>query len=102
MFKTLATATLLTISATGFALAQGAPPGKPNILMIMADDIGWSNVSAYNLGIMGYRSAGLVIGMMVTGCRDLATAWPAANEEGPQRPKRPRPALHTRGCDRPC
>jgi Sulfatase len=29
---------------------------KPNILMIMADDIGWSNVSAYNLGIMGYRT----------------------------------------------
>ena len=34
-----------------------APPGrKPNILMIMADDIGWFNISAYNLGIMGYRT----------------------------------------------
>lgn len=34
------------------------PPSgrKPNILMIMADDIGWFNVSAYNLGIMGYRT----------------------------------------------
>ena len=30
------------------------PNGKPNILFIMADDIGWFNVSAYNLGIMGY------------------------------------------------
>ena len=30
--------------------------GKPNILMIMADDIGWLNVSAYNLGMMGYRT----------------------------------------------
>ena len=29
---------------------------KPNILMIMADDIGWFNVSAYNLGLMGYRT----------------------------------------------
>jgi arylsulfatase A-like enzyme len=29
---------------------------KPNILMIMADDIGWFNVSAYNHGIMGYRT----------------------------------------------
>ena len=29
---------------------------KPNILMIMADDIGWFNVSAYNLGVMGYRT----------------------------------------------
>jgi len=29
---------------------------KPNILFIMGDDIGWFNVSAYNLGIMGYRT----------------------------------------------
>ena len=39
------------------AQAQPAPAGrKPNILMIMADDIGWFNVSAYNHGIMGYRT----------------------------------------------
>ena len=30
--------------------------GKPNILFIMADDIGWFNVSCYNHGIMGYRT----------------------------------------------
>jgi arylsulfatase A-like enzyme len=37
---------------------QQPPPAgrKPNILMIMADDIGWFNVSAYNHGIMGYRT----------------------------------------------
>jgi arylsulfatase len=29
---------------------------KPNILFIMGDDIGWFNVSAYNMGIMGYRT----------------------------------------------
>ena len=29
---------------------------KPNILFIMSDDIGWFNVSAYNDGIMGYRT----------------------------------------------
>ena len=29
---------------------------KPNILFIMADDIGWFNVSAYNHGIMGYQT----------------------------------------------
>lgn len=29
---------------------------KPNILFIMGDDIGWFNVSAYNLGMMGYRT----------------------------------------------
>ena len=29
---------------------------EPNIPFIMGDDIGWFNVSAYNLGIMGYRT----------------------------------------------
>ena len=33
-----------------------AKDNKPNILFIMGDDIGWFNVSAYNLGIMGYRT----------------------------------------------
>ena len=44
--------------------AAGAPPSapktgtakQPNILFIMADDIGWFNVSCYNHGIMGYRT----------------------------------------------
>ncbi|HEY7406052.1 MAG TPA: arylsulfatase [Candidatus Angelobacter sp.] len=29
---------------------------KPNILIIWGDDIGWFNLSAYNNGIMGYRT----------------------------------------------
>jgi arylsulfatase A-like enzyme len=33
-----------------------AATGKPNILFIMADDIGWFNASCYNFGIMGYRT----------------------------------------------
>lgn len=33
-----------------------ANTAKPNILFIMSDDIGWFNVSAYNHGIMGYRT----------------------------------------------
>ena len=36
--------------------APSANPGKPNILIIWGDDIGWFNVSAYNHGIMGYRT----------------------------------------------
>jgi arylsulfatase len=32
------------------------PDGKPNILFIMADDIGWFNVSCNNNGVMGYRT----------------------------------------------
>jgi hypothetical protein len=27
--------------------------GKPNVLLIMADDVGWFDVGAYNRGIMG-------------------------------------------------
>jgi arylsulfatase A-like enzyme len=33
-----------------------AKTGKPNILIIWGDDIGWYNVSAYNHGVMGYRA----------------------------------------------
>jgi arylsulfatase len=32
------------------------PPQKPNILVIMGDDIGYWNISAYNRGQMGYRT----------------------------------------------
>jgi arylsulfatase len=45
----LAAATL--ISAPAVAQQQ-----KPNILVIWGDDIGWSNISAYNLGMMGYQT----------------------------------------------
>ena len=34
----------------------GKRNGKPNILVLFGDDIGWFNVSAYNHGIMGYRT----------------------------------------------
>jgi arylsulfatase len=30
--------------------------GQPNILVIMGDDIGYWNISAYSLGMMGYRT----------------------------------------------
>jgi arylsulfatase len=36
------------------ASAQDA--ARPNILVIWGDDIGWYNISAYNLGVMGYRT----------------------------------------------
>ena len=52
---TAAAVTLATAPSTAPALAQPAG-NRPNILFIMGDDIGWFNVSAYNMGIMGYRT----------------------------------------------
>jgi arylsulfatase len=51
----------ITFCAMLLALALGANPAaaqekKPNILIIWGDDIGWYNVSAYNLGVMGYKT----------------------------------------------
>jgi arylsulfatase A-like enzyme len=32
------------------------PAKKPNILILWGDDIGWFNISAYNHGVMGYKT----------------------------------------------
>jgi len=49
----------LLASLTAIMVA-GAPASaqqqKPNILVIMGDDIGYWNISAYNRGMMGYRT----------------------------------------------
>jgi arylsulfatase len=50
-----ATALALTLTVGGPPEAQ-AQQQKPNILVIMGDDIGWFNPSAYHQGIMGYRT----------------------------------------------
>src|SRR5262249_41652588 len=47
----LATTAVLPEPAAFFQAAQ-----KPNILVIWGDDIGQSNVSAYTMGLMGYRT----------------------------------------------
>ena len=44
--------TLFIISVSVLTTAQD----KPNILVIWGDDIGWSNISKYNHGIMGYET----------------------------------------------
>ena len=56
--STLAASTMVAEAPSRFAQAQVQPPAgrKPNILFIMGDDIGWFNISAYNMGMMGYRT----------------------------------------------
>ena len=46
--------TMLSPQAIRPASAQEA--AKPNILVIFGDDIGQSNISAYSLGVMGYKT----------------------------------------------
>ena len=57
---TLAAASALSIAATvekAVAQAQQAAPGaKPNILVIMGDDVGWFNIGAYHQGIMSGKT----------------------------------------------
>jgi arylsulfatase len=47
---------LLPWLPTAPAQAQEATDDPPNILVIAADDVGWFNISAYNDGMMGYRT----------------------------------------------
>src|SRR5262249_57205134 len=52
-----------TLAAMLVALAWTAGPAaaqqKPNIIMIMGDDIGWANIGAYNQGVMAMRTPNL-------------------------------------------
>ncbi len=48
---------VLALCVTALLLASGAQAAdKPNILVIWGDDIGWFNISAYNHGMMGYKT----------------------------------------------
>ena len=49
-------ASIQPASATEEETSSEASSDKPNILVIMGDDIGWVNTSAYNSGMMGYTT----------------------------------------------
>ncbi len=54
-----AAAVLMLLGTAGAVEAQqprAAQAKRPNILIIWGDDVGWFNISAYNHGIMGYRT----------------------------------------------
>jgi arylsulfatase A-like enzyme len=48
---------------SGLSSVLGGPAeaadGQPNIIVIMGDDIGWSNIGAYNQGVMSGRTPNL-------------------------------------------
>ena len=57
--KTIRVASIVFLFIAGLSLTAGntlAQSDKPNILVIWGDDIGYDNISAYNLGMMGYKT----------------------------------------------
>lgn len=55
--KWMLSAYLLTFAFFAFApQAEAKKSDKPNILIIWGDDIGQSNISAYTMGVIGYRT----------------------------------------------
>jgi len=57
MYKRLWAVTLLVVLALASTPTTGsAQANKPNILVIWGDDIGQSNISAYTMGLVGYRT----------------------------------------------
>jgi hypothetical protein len=49
-------ALFLVVLGTGFAQSAAAQAKKPNIVVIMTDDVGIWNISAYHRGMMGGRT----------------------------------------------
>src|SRR5262245_46586810 len=49
-------AAVMILLASVMPAAAQAPAKKPNILVIMGDDIGWYNPSIYHRGDMGYET----------------------------------------------
>ena len=56
ILRSLLIAALAATSLSSQVTAQEAAAKKPNILVIWGDDIGQFNVSAYNMGMMGYKT----------------------------------------------
>ena len=54
--KSLLPALVAALVLLIWGLPAAAQQKKPNILVIWGDDIGQFNVSAYNMGMMGYRT----------------------------------------------
>ena len=54
--RLMKTTHLLLLAGLGMLVTATAQDKKPNILIIWGDDIGQCNVSAYNRGMMGYKT----------------------------------------------
>ena len=68
--KFIAMTLLIAVMSIPFARVAWAQGKKPNIIVIMGDDVGWFNIGAYNRGIMSGKTPNLdklaAQGMMFT------------------------------------
>ena len=55
-FRKIAAGFVLTLCLFLNPIFGNAQQKKPNILVIFGDDVGYFNISAYNLGAMGYKT----------------------------------------------
>lgn len=55
----LSVCAILPAQAVNDVKQPNAAPKQPNIVFIMADDVGWFNIGVYNQGIMGGRTPNL-------------------------------------------
>src|SRR5476649_2505637 len=56
---TLSLLGLATVILAGEPAPAQTPASKPNILVIMGDDVGWFNIGAYHQGIMSGKTPNL-------------------------------------------
>jgi hypothetical protein len=89
---------LLAVLAVAVVLAlPAASQEKPSIPVIWGDDVGWSNISAYNHGMMGYRTPNIARiareGALFTdsarAAEQLIPRWPKLPAEGSCGPEGP-------------
>ena len=57
--RTLIKAVLIAIALFTLGCFSSAQTKQPNIIVIMGDDIGWSNIGVYNQGVMAGRTPNL-------------------------------------------
>lgn len=56
MTRRVFTIAVLTVLAVTVGVVTASGQDRPNILVVWGDDIGRSNISAYTMGMMGYRT----------------------------------------------
>ena len=69
---------LLLLALGAFGVSQGAPPGRPNFVFILADDLGFSDIGCYGSEIATPNLDRLAAnGLRFTSFYNTARCWPS-------------------------